>query len=88
MVTMESSDSTWKLKNFAKRHDKNVEKSVVVLLFIQPMKFFLLLHIEKKDYFKLSLVYILKLCCKDEYMQLFVSYGDVQHNTDKRYYVA
>ena len=79
---MESSDSTCKLKNLAKRHDKNVEKSIVVLKnvsFIQPMKFFLLMHIKKKNYFNLSPVYVSKLCCKEEYVGLFVLHGDIQY---------
>ena len=49
---MESSDGTCKLKNFTKRHDKNEERRVIVLQnvsFIQSMKFFLLLRIEKKN---------------------------------------
>ena len=52
LVNMESSDSICKLKNFATRHEKNVEKSFAVLQnvsFIQPMKFVLLLQIEKKN---------------------------------------
>ena len=86
---MESSDSTCKLKDFAKCHDKNVEKSVFVLQnvsFIQPIqrtctKFFL--H-RKENYHNLSPVYISKLCWKEEYVRLFVLYGDVQHNADNR----
>ena len=48
-ANIESSDNTFKPKTLAKRHEKNVEKSVAVLLnvsFIPPIKFFLLLHIE------------------------------------------
>ena len=48
------------------------------------MKFFLLLlHIEKENYFNLSPVYISQLCCKEEYVQLFGLYGDIQYNIEK-----
>ena len=57
-INMESSDSTCKLKNHAKRHGKNKEKSVVVRQ-----------NVSKKIYFNLSPVYISKLCCKEEYVQ-------------------
>ena len=46
---MKSSDSIFKLKNVARHHDKNAEKSVIVLQnisFIQPVKFFLFLQIK------------------------------------------
>ena len=48
------------------------------------MKFFLLLHIKKKNYFNLSPVCISKLHCKEEFVQRFVVYGDIKRNTDNR----
>ena len=33
-------------------------------------------------------VYISKLCYKEEYMPLFVLYGDIKRNTDNRQNVA
>ena len=52
------------------------------------MKFILLLHTERENHFNLTPVYISKLCYKEEYMPLFVLYGDIQHNTDNRQNVA
>ena len=47
---MESSDSICKLKNFAKRHDKNEEKALSTKdIFYATMKFFLFLRNRKKN---------------------------------------
>ena len=39
-------------------------------------------------FFNLSPVYVSKLCRKEEYVRLFVLYGDIQHDTDNRQNVA
>ena len=58
-------------------HSKIFEKSVVVLQNVSPIKFFLLLHIEKKSCFNSFPVYISKL----SHTRLFVFYEDMEINT-------
>ena len=62
------------IKNFSKRHEKNVEDRLYNLW--SPFYS----YTSKKNYFNLSLLYISKLCCKQEYVLLL--YGDIQHNAD------
>ena len=66
----------FKLKNFTKLHDKNVEKNIVVLQnvsFIQSMYEVLFTPTHRKEKFlNLSPAYVSKLCCKEKYVGLFV----------------